>query len=77
MKTQKFDSLVVGKEMKVNKEGQPYGIVVIMDGTNVLNIVVKDKALYDSAKLYKPCKIVLDVVWGKYPKLEILELEHV
>ena len=75
MKTEKFQTMVVAKEAKVNKEGQPYGVVTIMDGSNPLNIVTKDDVLYNSVEVFKVHDVVLDIKFGKYPKAEFLSIE--
>ena len=75
MKTEKFESFVVGKETKVSKNnGEPYGLVSIMDGTDVLSIMTKDKALFDSVQAFSKCDVVLDVKMGKYPKVEFVSI---
>lgn len=75
MKTQKFSSMVVAKEMKFNKDGLPYGVITVMDGTNPLNLITKDNEVFHSVELYKIHDIVLDITLGKYTKVSIDSIE--
>lgn len=73
MVTEKIKTLVVGKETKVNKNNEPYGIISVMDGTDVLNLVTKDNALFNDVEVYKQYEIRLDIKLGKYTKVGIVD----
>lgn len=73
MVTEKINTLVVGKETKVSKNNEPYGIISIMDGTEVLNLVTKDNALFNDIEVYKQYEVRLDIKLGKYPRVSIVD----
>lgn len=77
MRTEEIKSFVVGKESKISKNNEPYGVITVMDGTNPLNLVTKDKALFDSIEPFKQCSMVLDITMGKYPKVEIVRISNI
>lgn len=76
MRTGKIKTMVVGKEAKVNKNNEPYGIITIMDGADPLALVTKDDKLFQKAEVFKPCEVVLDIKVGKYTKVEIVEFQQ-
>lgn len=74
MKTEKFETICVGKEAKISKQNEPYGVISIMDGANVLNLVTKDQNLFNEIKSMKPYVVQLDVSIGKYTKVDIVSM---
>jgi hypothetical protein len=73
MVTEKILTMVVAKESKVNKNGEPYGVISIMDNSNVLNLVTKDHALFNDVEVFKKYEVKLDIVLGKYTQVKIVD----
>lgn len=73
MRTETIKTMVVGKELKVNKNNEPYGIISIMDDTDVLPLVTKDNALFSDIEVFKQYEVKLNVKFGKYTKVSIVD----
>lgn len=71
-----FNSVIVSKETKISKQtNREYGLVSFMDGTNILKAVVDESIDFNGIPVLEECNLNLDVTFGKYPKINLLDVK--